>query len=63
MPRQLLLDGASAHLRYTSLFDTRNPEPVEQFAVAVERPEQAARLTLLGARVQVRGPWTIRFER
>jgi hypothetical protein len=62
-PRLVFVDGANRGLRYTNRFDTRAPEPVQQFEIPMEGAHSAARVRLLGALVQVHGPWVIRFER
>ncbi len=62
-PRLVFVDGANRGLRYTNRFDTRAPEPVQQFEIPMESAHNAARVTLLGALVQVHGPWEIRFRR
>jgi hypothetical protein len=62
-PRLVYVDGANRGLRYTNRFDTRNPEPVQQFEIPMEGAHNAARVKLLGVLVQVHGPWVIKFER
>jgi hypothetical protein len=62
-PRHVLVDGANRGLRYTNRFDARNPEPVQQFEIPMNGADNASRVKLLGALVQVHGPWVIKFER
>lgn len=62
-PVQAFLDGARATIRHTYRLDTSNPAPLHRFDVATEHPGAAVRLTLLGALVEVYGPWSIKFER
>lgn len=62
-PSRVLLDGAAAGMSYVNRFDMRTPEPLHQFAISTERPADAARVTLLGVRVQVHGPWRMQFDR
>ena len=62
-PRLVFVDGANRGLRYTNRFDATAPEPVQQFEIPMEGAHSAARVRLLGALVQVHGPWVIRFER
>ena len=62
-PRRVVVDGVGRGLRYTNRFDMRAPEPVQQFEIPMEGARNATRVTLLGALVQVHGPWVIRFRR
>ena len=62
-PWRIQLDGAYAGMTYLNRSDMRSPEPLQQFAIATDRPVDAKRVTLLGARVQVHGPWRIQFDR
>jgi hypothetical protein len=63
VPRRILVDGTNRGMRYTNRFDMRAPEPVQQFEIPMEGADNAARVKLLGALVQVHGPWVIKFER
>lgn len=62
-PRLVYVDGANRGRRYTNRFDARAPEPVQQFEIPMEGAHNAARVKLVGALVQVHGPWEIRFRR
>jgi hypothetical protein len=63
-PWQVFVDGVSSGgMRFTNRFDTRNPEPMQQFEIPMAGADNAARVRLLGVLIQVHGPWVIKFER
>jgi hypothetical protein len=59
MPDQVMLDRRSRVLRHRQRTDAQSPEVPGEIEVVVYGAELPARLSLVGAVVQVRGPWVI----
>lgn len=62
-PSHVLVDGQDRGIGYGNGINAVAPEPVDLIEVRMQEPLSVKQLTLLGATVQVRGPWRLTFAR
>lgn len=62
-PSRALVDGRDRGLGYGNGINATAPEPVDLVEVRMQDPLSVRELTLLGATVQVRGPWRLKVAR
>lgn len=62
-PLELQVDGQRCGMSLGGGMNSVAPEPLGYIETRLEKPLEAKHLTLIGATVQVRGPWRVRFRR
>ena len=62
-PLELQVDGEPRGMSLGRGMNSVAPEPLDYIETRLEKPLEAKHLTLIGASVQVRGPWRVRFRR
>ena len=62
-PHHLAVGGKPCGMGYGRGMSAVAPEPLDYIEARLQKPLEATELTLMGATVQVRGPWRVRFRR